>query len=237
MREIKISDGATGEASIQYICRALVSAVADFKGEINAEASSLRSVLKIKIGREYEDYLKFEIEDKIADVLAIKYKYDYFKKYIKAGGLNEEETENLFSALIAADLEEDKGYICRKLRRFSEYAIDGIYNFRLGALKKKWADIAGYIPSYFEKGGLNDFVSYLTGEKSGKVVTIENGAVYDRHYNLLRRASLLPSEVEGKIAREAILSGCGEVRIKGELPETDEKYIKLYFPERIIFSP
>lgn len=235
MREIKISDEAEREENIEYIRSCLLGTIADFKGEVRAETVGQRTAMTLKAGREYYEYLKYEVEDKVAEVIAIKYKYEYFKAYIKAGGLSELETEMLFNALIAADLEEDKGYISRKLRRFSEYAIDGVYNFRLGALKKKWADIVGYIPTYFERGRLADFISYLTAEKRGKTVTIENGVVYDRHYNILSRTQLLGDFKEGRIVREAILSSCGEVRLIGVLPETDKEYLKLFFPERITF--
>lgn len=233
MREIKISDEGNGGIGVAYLLGALKGTLADFKGNISANSVGERDIIKIKIGKEYGDFLRYEIEDKISEVIAIKYKYDYFKNYIRAEGLNGDETEILFSALIAADVDEDKAYVSNKLKRLSEYAIDGVYNFRLGALKRKWSDIVGYIPAYFEKERLTDFVSYLTGEKSGKAVTIEGGVVFDRHYNVLNRTALTCDKAQGRIVREAILSGCGDVRITGEIAESDKIALKRFFPGRV----
>ena len=233
MKEIRVSDEGNGGIGVAYLSGALKNTLADFKGYITSNAVGDRNILKIKIDKEYGDYLRYEIEDKISEVIAIKYKYDFFKNYIRAEGLDADETEILFSALIAADIDEDKAYVSNKLKRLSEYAIDGVYNFRLSALKRKWSDIVGYIPAYFEKDRLTDFVAYLTGEKVGKAVTVEDGVVFDRHYNVLNRTALTGGGTRKRIVREAILSGCGEVRITGKIAEDDEDALNRFFPNRV----
>ncbi|MBR1868211.1 MAG: hypothetical protein IJ800_06535 [Clostridia bacterium] len=235
MKEIKISDGSEKNVPMTYLSSALTSAAKDFGGEVCLYADKHRKTITVKISDEYEDFLRGEAEDKISDVIAVKYKYDFFVKKIPASGLNEIEREILYSALISADIDEDKRYIARKLRGFYEYAVDGIYNFRLSALKRKWSEIVGYIPPYFPSGRLNDFVSYLIGEKKGKAVTVENGNVYDKHFNLLRRTELTGDISEGRILREALLSGCGELRVLSPVPESEERYLRTYFMGRITF--
>ena len=233
MREIKVSDSSHNEAGVAYIYGALSGALSDLNGNIYADTDDVRSTIKIEVANAYGDYVKSEVEDKIADVIAVRYKYFFFKKFIKVGGLTPLETEMLFCALIAADIDDDKKYIMRKLRPFGEYSIDGVFNFRLSPLKKKWADIVGYIPSFFSSEKFTDFVSYLVGEKSGKTVTVENGKVYDKHFNVFKRTELTGDMEEGRIAREVILSACGDVRLLSPLPPTDERYIKRFFSGRI----
>ena len=235
MKEIKISDGADKNVSMTYLSSALSAAAKDFGGEAWLCSDRHRKTITVKINEEYEDFIRGEAEDKISDVIAVKYKYDFFSRRIPASGLGEIEKEILYSALISADIDEDKRYIVRKLKGFEEYAVDGVYNFRLSALKRKWAEIVGYIPSYFPSGRLNDFVAYLIGEKKGKSVTVENGNVYDKHFNLLRRAELTGKTREGRILREALLSGCGELRVLSPVPENEEKYLRTYFMGRITF--
>ncbi|MBQ7643364.1 MAG: hypothetical protein IJS67_05620 [Clostridia bacterium] len=236
MKEFQISDAAANEENIVYLYEALGGAANDFGGTVIAGTDSARSVLTLKFPSAYYDYMRSEAEDKIADVIAVRYKYRFFTERIKAAGLSPFENEILFSALIAADIDEDRRYIMRRLKTFKNYALDGIYNFRLAPLKRKWEEVAGYIPPYFPPSRLTDFVSYLTGEKSGRRVTVENGKVYDKHYNILHRTRLTGEMKEGRILREVILSGCGDIRLLTPVPPCDEKYLKEYFSGRITFS-
>ena len=58
------------------------------------------------------------------------------------------ETENIVS-MACFDIDEDKKYAIKKLKSFQEYALDGIFNFRLQPLKNKWREVASYIPFSF----------------------------------------------------------------------------------------
>ncbi len=229
MKEIKVSEGGDGAENIGYVGRGLAGFLSDFNGSAGVSLNGERSTLTLKINKQYADLFKGEVEDRIADVIAVRYKYAYFRKNVRFEGLDGFETELLRAALIAADLDEDKKYIIRRLRNFEEYAIDGIYNFRLAPLKRKWNDIVGYIPPYFSNGQLKDFVKYLLGEKRNKRVIVENGEVYDENYNKLDRVSLTDGGEDGKIVREVLLSASGKVSVRGDLPSADEKYIRAFY--------
>ena len=171
-------------------------------------------------------------------MIAVGYKYDYFKKDIPASGLKDFEREILYSALIAADIDEDKRYIVKRTRIFDEYVIDGIFNFRLVPLRHKWEEITGYIPLVFTDKQLREFVRYLIGEKRSKKAIVQGGRVYDGNYNLLERSKLLPAlpgMAEGNILREVILSASGRVEVGSEIPDTDKKYLRDFYGGRIFF--
>lgn len=236
MEEITVTERATNDKNVGYLLATLASAADDLGGKIFRHADDARSVLTIRVPEEGADYLRSETEDRIADVIAVRYKYDFFRSRIRPDGIEGLKRELLFSALIAADLAEDKRYIMRKLRLFREYAIDGIWNFRLGALKRKWTDIVGYIPAYFDEKRLKDFIVYLVGEKRGRKVVVENGNVYDKNFNLLRRSDLIDATGEGKLVREVILSGGGSVELIGNVPSLDEKYLREYFGSSVVIS-
>lgn len=235
MREIKVTESGDGADNIGYVGRGLAGFLSDFDGDAKVSLGDKRSTLTLRINKEYGDVFRGEVEDRIADVIAVRYKYSYFRKYVRFDGLGEFESELLRAALIAADLDEDKKYIIRRLRNFDEYAIDGIYNFRLAPLKRKWNDIVGYVPSYFTDGQLTDFVKYLLGEKRGKRVMVEDGAVYDSSYNKLERISLTDGGEDGAIIREVLLSASGKVSVRGKIPPLDEKYIRLFFSSHAVF--
>lgn len=198
-------------------------------GELSGRAS-----LSITCPEYYADIVKAETADKIAEIIAIKYKYDYFKNCIKTVGLKTIEKELLYAGLIAADFDEDKKYAFDKLKSYEDMAIDGIFNFRLQPLKDKWKDVVQYIPAGFMNTQLKEFISYLVKSKK-KRVYIDCGKVYDWHYRMLKRSSLLDGD-SIKIVREVLLSNCGEVELNGEIPNEDEYYLKEFYSDKIIFA-
>lgn len=233
MKEIRITDSAN-EKGLTYARKALLGLASEFGGSVEVVKGD-RSTLTVTCGDRYYDLFKCETEDKIADVIAVMYKYEFFKRKIVAGGLNGVEREILLSALIAADIEDDKRYIIRRLRNFTNFAVDGVYNFRLQPLKNKWKDVASYVPCFFTVGELFDFVSYLVSEKRTKKVIIEGGKVYDGNYNRLRRTLLTGGNDEAKIVREVILSASGNVEVFSSIPEPDERYLKRFFGRRLSY--
>lgn len=238
MRIIKISDDNENDNGIDYISETLMKTLSEVDGSLNKIKSGTRTELIVKTPKKYEDFIRGEIEDKISDVIAVGYKYRYFKNRVNTSGLAPLELEILFSALISADIDEDKRYVVRKTRAIKDYAIDGIYNFKLLPLKRKWNVITDYIPLSFTSGQLAEFVRYLIGEKRGKKAIVRDGRVYDGNCNLLKRSNLLPELTVqgGEIVREVILSASGRVEVLSELSETDRKYLKDYYGGKISFK-
>ena len=142
------------------------------------ENSCGRVILHVNCPEYYSDIIRAEIADKVAEIIAIKYKYRYFKSVLRVGGLSSTECEILFASLIAADLDDDKRYAFDRIKNSLQIAVDGVYNFRLSALKKKWQDVAECIPQCFLNTQLKEFISYLLENKK-KRVFVDNGKVYD----------------------------------------------------------
>ena len=194
-----------------------------------------RSILSIEIPDYYNDIIKLEIIDKVSEIIVISYKYDYFKSQTNFDGLKSDEREILFTSLISADFEDDKKYVFNKIKSFEDLALDGIFNFRINNLRKKWEEVLTYIPSFFSSSQLKDFISYLIENKNKKVY-IDNGKVYDSHYKRLIRCDLIKGVNNLRIIREVLLSNCGIVSLNGEIPKEDEFYLKEYFGDKVIFS-
>ncbi len=176
------------------------------------------------------------IRDKIADVICVAYKYSLFEDKINLRGLSTLHKEFLLSSLISADIEDDKRYIKAKLSFENNYcAIDGFYTFKIKPLIKKWHEITEYIPGYFSERELKEFITFLIKEKRGKKVYIENDKVYDKKYNLLKRSDLIPNANGFKLFKEILLSGAGEIFLKGDLPIKEAEYLKEYFDGKISY--
>ncbi len=237
MNEIIITESSLKCSNIVYISQALSVVVNGFHGRAELKKGKNRCEYRLIVPKEYHELMRAEIEDKIADVIAVNYKYVFFKKNIKTSGLSPSEYELLLTALISADIDEDKRYIVKKLKSFSEYSIDGIFNFRMKPLKEKWKEILLYIPSVFPLGGLKDFITYLIKDKIGKKVYFENGNVYDKRFNLLNRKNLLgENSLEYGAIKEILLSGAGEIELGSKLNEKEEKYLREFYGERVIFQ-
>ncbi len=237
MKEIKITESKTKNRNIVYLYTTLGDVVNQINSQIILKNGNNRIELTIIVIEDYYDLLKQEIEDKIADIIAVSYKYDFFVKKIKTASLTSFERELLITALISADIDEDKKYVIKKLKNFTEYSIDGIFNFRMKPLKEKWSEVASYIPSTFLSKQVKDFIEYIVKDKNGKKVYYENGSVFDKKYNVLRRRELLTNcNYDESTIIEILLSGAGEVELGSPLSEKEEKIIKEIYGERLIFS-
>lgn len=214
------------------------ASLADCKAKAELNSDDKRINLVYNVDENFHDFLRLRLEDKIAEIIAVSYKYDYFKQNIRAAGLKSDEYEFLLAALIAADYDDDKRFIKNKLKKISIYTIDGFYNFRLGAIKNKWQEIAGYIPPYFNSEQLREFISFLIGDSAkSKKVYVDGGEVYDKFYNKLNRSRLIGNKLEqGRLIVELILSGCDQIELRSGVSEYDEKYLQSFFPGRVTFS-
>ena len=237
MSELKITESGLKNKNILYIYSSLNEFISGLNFNSNILNGKNRCELVIDVPCGYMDAFLVEVIDKIADIIAINYKYSFFKRNIKLKGLSESEQELLLTALIAADIEEDKRYIVKRLKLFKEFCIDGIFNFRMKPLKEKWVEICGYIPSNFQKGQLKDFVTYLIKDKCGKRVYVENLTVYDKKYTPLKRRELLFNDSGNlSIVKEILLSGAGEVELASRVDSENEKYIKEFYGSKVYFS-
>lgn len=234
MIQLTVTENDYNESNLMYVQSAMSEMFTYAGCTARLERNSGRAKLTINCAECYSDIIKTEIADKVAEVVVIKYKYDFFKKNVSTSGLKTIEKEILLASLIAADLDDDKKYSLDKIKGYTNMAVDGVYNFRLKPLKKKWSDVASYIPTGFLNTQLKEFITYLLENKK-KRVYVDCGKVYDSHYRRLRRSMLLGGDgVE--IVREVLLSGCGEVELFGDIPKDDEFYLKEYYTDKIYFS-
>ena len=157
MNSITITEKDYNDSNLLYVQTVMSELFNHADCYVKSQTLDGRRVLKVDCAEYYLDIIKTEIADKVAEIVAIKYKYEYFKRNVRIGGLSETEKEILMASLIAADLDEDKKYAFDRIKQYGEIAIDGIFNFRLKPLKKKWQDIVAYIPTCFVNSQLKEF--------------------------------------------------------------------------------
>ncbi len=234
MTNLIITESVLEQENLLYVQSAVSDLAVHAGCTVNLNSVSDRVFLTINCSESYCDIIKTEIIDKVAEIIAIKYKYDFFKKNLKIAGLTRVEKEILITSLIAADLEEDKKYCFQKIKNDCVIAVDGSFNFKLKPLKKKWQDVLSCVPECFLNSQLKEFINFLLENKK-KRVYIEGGSVYDSHFRRLKRSSLFGGDTV-KILREVLLSNCGEIELSGNIPKEDEFYLREYYSDKIIFS-
>lgn len=175
--------------------------------------------------------LKRFTDDYVSDVLTIGYKYDFFRKRLSLPLLNEREKYILTVALVAADYQEDKKHVLRRLADIQDCSLDGVFNFRLGELKNRWKGVTEYIPMDFGGYSMENFLDYLIADGE-HIVYLKNGKAYDENYRLLDKSELIgePNQIA-----ELLLNGAGQVYCFGETDEETKSFLKKYYKEKSVF--
>ncbi len=230
-----ITENVAEESSVLYIQSTLSELFSHARCTASYSVVDGRARLAVSCPDELREIVRAEICDKAAEIAAVKYKYDFFKEKLLVSGLSAVETEILFAGLIAADLEDDKRYAYKRYFEEGEIALDGTYNFRLAPLRKKWQDVADYMPKVFINAQLKEFISYMIEDRK-KRVYVSGGRVYDAHYRVLKRRALLGGE-GAELTREVLLSGGGEVELSDAIAGEDEFYLKEFFGDKVYFAP
>lgn len=234
MTTIVLTEKERDDGNLLYVKSTLSELFNNSGCGVRFDLNSGRAQLTVSIPEPYAEIIGAEVYDKLAEVIAIKYKYDYFNSSIHLAAMNKTERELLLTGLISADLSDDKKYAYNHLKGERELAVDGAFNFRLIPLKKKWQEIVSYIPATFMGSQLKDFMCFLLENKKKKVY-VDGGRVYDSHYRRLKRCSLLGGEGVN-VVREVLLSGCGEVELSGKIESDDEHYLKEFYGDRVYFA-
>jgi len=233
MANIYISDKSGQINNLRYVKNTLSELFFALSVGVEIKTEGARDTMTLSIPDEYFLTVQEEVADKLAEIIAVSYKYAFFKEKVHVSGLSSLEKELLTLSLISADFEEDKGYAFTRLKEESVISLDGIYNFRLKPLKKKWCEIVDCMPACFMQSQLKDFIGFLI-ETRKNVVYVDDRKVYDSHYRRLRRTELLENGEECPIIKEILLSDGGRVEITGEIDKKDEEYLKEFFTGKIL---
>lgn len=235
MNLLQVSDEKRNYKSIEYLQQKILNkSKTDYKYIIKNDCD--RIIMYISCGDEHVQLLKKELADYIAEVICIAYKYKLFNDSVSAQGLNLQERELLLSAIIAADFEDDKRFVKSKIQFENQMTIDGLFNFRLQSILKKWKEISAYIPQHFTREELKEFIGYLINEKHGRKIYIKDDTVYDGQYRKMERSELIPKGYENKLLKEVLLSGAGEIFISGSINKSEFERLSDFFGDKIFIS-
>ena len=191
--------------------------------------------LRLDVPQAYESFFLSELKEKLAEIIVVGYKYDFFAEKSHLSGLNEQEKELFLTAVIAADLEDDKKYAMRFLEIAAETSVDGVYHFRLQKLKEKWGEIAAMLPSYFGAELYHNFMQYLIDDFRQEPVYVVGEQVFDERYN--RKTPGVLSGGEGKLCcvKNILLSGGKEIHLVGDAAPETNAFLSEFYGTNVFF--
>lgn len=230
MNKTLVLDTSSNEMNIAYIFNELSAVCLSTNSNLTLSSNSDLSSVELKLDDNYKGFMLSELEDKIADAIAIGYKYQYFKNNLKIAGVSSDEREILLASLIACDLIDDKKYVLAKIKSTTVYSISGLFNFRLKNLKAKWAEILSFMPTYFMPGQLKEFLTFLYEDFSQARVFIYGNNLYDKKFNKLNKSFLMQSNTKYDLIKDVILSRSKNIEVLSPISKIEEDFLNEYFP-------
>ena len=226
---IFLSERAENASFLSYLYNALLAEAIALGGRGELSFSGGRAAIALCVPSAKD--LAPAAADAVTEVLCVGYKYRFLEKRLSVS-LARRERRLLAAALIAADLEGDAAYVRRKVYALRCCAVDGVYAFRLAALREKWEKIVRYIPASFSSVDLKKFCAFLAEESSNKIY-LKGRAVYGADFTPLRRSRLTGQEDP---ETEIVLSDAGLICCLGEVEDSLGDFLQKYYAERAIFS-
>lgn len=231
MEEITIVQNGFDGLYMSYLYGKVRERFSFLPSTCNLERNGDSTAIEFKTERAYCPYVRKFTEEHIADIIAVGYKYEFFEKRLRLPLLSDLKKRLLYTALVAADYKEDKAFVKRRIRGFESYCLDGLFHFRLQELKKRWEEVAEYVPADMGEASLENFLGFLTEDGEGKLY-VKNGRVYDEEYRPLSKSLL--TGVESPIG-EIVLGGAEKVYCFGEVDEKTAEFLEKYYGEKAVF--
>ncbi|MCL2862276.1 MAG: hypothetical protein FWE22_07700 [Firmicutes bacterium] len=114
----------------------------DYKGVLAKSENVHRTSISVACVKEHKKEVVALIKEAIIMTVLCQIKFEYLTKAMKNIRLNDEAYEILLASLVAFDRETESEMVDKSLFLGDKIALDGLFNFRLVELKKRWDDIA-----------------------------------------------------------------------------------------------
>lgn len=231
MEKITITQSGYDGLYMSYLYGKVKDKFSYLPSTVALEKNGDTTVFDFETEKRYCPYVRKFAEENISDVIAVGYKYGFFKKKLHLPLLNDGEKRLLYTALAAADLKEDRAIVSRALKGFERYCLDGVFHFRLQDLKRRWEEIAEYISSDFGAQSLDGFIGFLVSDGVGKLY-LKDGKAYDEKFHLLTKSALT-----GKRSQigEILLYGAERVYCFGETDGETRDFLEKFYKEKAVF--
>lgn len=164
MYEASININSNNKHYLDYIASQLKGTLSASNGVAVVLNNEDISYLSIACQDNYKDKIDSVIKDCVADILSIGYKQQYLREFLH---LSRDSliANTLINTMSIFDSNVDRKQIINSITSLNKLSIDGIYNFKIKAIKKRWQEIislTGNNPLLFSDDNVMiEFLSYL----------------------------------------------------------------------------
>lgn len=231
VEEITVTQNGFNSLYMSYLYGRVKERFSFLPAEFSMRKSGEQTQIEMKTERAYSPYVRKFTEENIADIIAVGYKYAFFDKKLQLPLLSPKQKRLFITALVSADLPEDRGYVLRRFSGGETYSLDGVYHFRLKELIKRWEEIVAYVPLEMGEASMENFLGYLA-EDGRKKLFVKGGQVYDEEYRKLSKSALTG---ERSAVGEILLGQAERIYCFGETDEETANFLKKYYGEKAVF--
>lgn len=227
-----VTDSQYKALHVKYVEETLHDTIKALGGITDYKEEDERAVLRITLPDGYAKHFCRSIEEAVTNAIIIGYKWELFQREVKVEGLEEAEYQYFLNVLIAADYVFDIGYVLKRTGT-SPYSIDGIYNFSIAQMIKKWRKIAEDVPYLYDKNQLRSFVEFACQGHSNEKYYVSKDGVFNAAHVRMRKSMLTGGY---DLLKELLIACPGSIELDCPLEEEQEKMIKFYFGKKILFG-
>ncbi len=172
MYETTVSVPSGNRYLLNYVVNQLEPCVREIDGLSTRIDEKKRSYYSLACSDTYRFTLRRQLVDTAAQTLGLGYKNIFVRSLLKIGTDNFYQNV-LVNTVCAFDSEYDRQIISKLIDADKPICLDGYYNFRMSAVKKKWTEIIRLLSDNFyvlrDDQLIVEFLRYLTESSPSKV--------------------------------------------------------------------
>ena len=172
MYEATVSVVKENNHLLDYVKGQLAPCLKEIDGISTELDERFRSCYSLACSDTYRFQVQRKLSDAVSQALTLGYKNVYVRDLLGVDGDNFYKNV-LVNVICVFDNDYDKQIVSRLVEIDQNVCIDGYYNFRLGAVKKKWSDIIRLVSDNMyvlsDNGLIVEFLQYLLESTPSKV--------------------------------------------------------------------
>lgn len=236
MVKITVSESNSKNLNVAYIYNSMTRYLSICGADADITFDDSRTNLVMTAENRFHSYLRKFTEERVAESVAIGYKYALFQKNIRPSGLS--ETDREVTSLRAREL--------RISTRINDMSPSGskisasipstVFLISVCRRSKKNGGLHRLHPVRFTERDLKDFLDYILSEREPSIVHFKDGELYDADYVRLKRAALIDGGwTTFPSCGKCFWSGATEVECLTNPPPVLCDVLKKYFGSRTAF--
>ena len=157
---------------LDYVKEQLAPCMGEIDGITSEMDEQGRNYFSLACADTYRFQVQRKLNDVVTQALTLGYKNVFARKLLKINTKNFYQNV-LINTICIFDNEYDRQIVSRVVDVDKTLCLDGYYNFRLGAIKKKWQEVLKLVSDNFyvlsDNGMIVEFLQYLLESTPSKV--------------------------------------------------------------------